>query len=130
MLLGCNRAPAKHAARSGDTVRYLLPLRNNPVSSSDAAHCFVGCQSTSSPKEYVDCLSACPGFEITPGEACSEQDRPPEAACLTVRKIPAKNEPPPGAVVIAIIGEMALIVGAVSLCQVSSSQCGLYPPPR
>jgi hypothetical protein len=130
-VLGCNSVPPKHPAATRNTIRYRLLLRNNPVSSSDAAHCYVGCQSAATPNAYVDCLSACPGFETTPGEYCSNTDVPPEAACLTVHKIPAKSEPPPGMVVLAIVGEIALVVGAASLCSVSSSQCGLQmPPPR
>jgi hypothetical protein len=128
-VMGCNSVPPKHPASQRDTIRYLLPLRNNKVSSSDAAHCFVGCQSMATPNAYVDCLSACPGFETAPGEVCESTDVPPEAACLTVHKIPAKNEPPPGMVVLAIVGEIALVVGAASLCSVSSSQCGLQMPP-
>jgi hypothetical protein len=130
VLFGCNSGSVQHPKKEGETIRYRLLLRHNPVSPSDAAHCFVGCQSTTKPKAYIDCLSACPGFEITPGEYCSNTEVPPEAACLTVRKIPAKSEPPPGLVVLAVIGEVALVVGAVSLCNISSSQCGLVPPPR
>jgi hypothetical protein len=129
MMLGCNSVPAKPPKRPGNTVRYRLLLRDNPVSPRDAMHCFSECQSAATPNAYVDCLSACPGFESTPGEYCSKSEVPPEAACLTVRKIPASAEVPPGMIVLAIVGQMALVVGAVSLCSVSSSQCGLYPPP-
>jgi hypothetical protein len=131
LLLACNSVPPKAPKREGETIRYRLPLRNNPVSSSDAAHCFAECQSVDTPSKYVDCLSACPGFESTPGEYCSKTDVPPEAACLTVRTISAKKEPPPGMVVLAIVGEVALVVGAASLCSISSTQCGWQmPPPR
>ena len=130
-VMGCNSAPPKHPASQSNTVRYRLMLRNNPVSSSDAAHCFVACQSADTPNAYVDCLAACPGFEKTDGQACEKTDVPPEAACLTVHKISAKKEPPPGVVVLAIVGEIALVVAATSLCNVSSSQCGIaLPPPR
>jgi len=131
LLLACNHVPPKQPKREGETIRYRLLLRNNPVSSADAAHCFAQCQSAETPNKYVDCLSACPGFETTPGEYCSNTDVPPEAACLTVRVISAKKEPPPGVVVLAIIGEVALVVGAASLCSISSTQCGMQmPPPR
>jgi hypothetical protein len=130
LLLGCNSVTVKHPKKTGETIRYRLLLRDNPVSPTDAAHCFSACQSTTTPNAYIDCLAQCPGFEKTPDEYCSNTEVPPVAACLTVTKIPAKSEPPPGAVVLAIIGGVALIVGAASLCSISSSQCGMYPPPR
>ena len=130
-LIACNNVKVKTPKRAGQTIRYRLLLRENPVSPRDAMHCFSSCQSASTPAAYVDCLSQCPGFETTPDEYCSKSEVPPVAACLTVHKIPAKTEPPPGMVVLAIVGEMALVVGAVSLCSISSSQCGLQlPPPR
>ena len=126
VVLGCNSVPAKVPKRSGDTIRYRLLIRENPVNPTDAAHCFSACQSAPTPNAYIDCLSACPGFESTPGEYCSNTEVPPAAACLTVRKIPAKSEVPPGLIVLAIIGEVALVVAATSLCQLSSSRCGFY----
>jgi len=130
--LGCSKKPPKHPQRDYNVIRYRLPLRDNAVSSSEAAHCFVECQAATAPNQYVDCLSACPGFEKTAGETCEKTDVPPEAACLNVRKIPAKAASlEPGLVVLAVIGEIALVVGAASLCSVSSSQCGMQlPPPR
>jgi len=130
LLVACNSVPAKQPKREGETIRYRLLLRNNAVSPTDAAHCFAACQSAETPNKYVDCLSECPGFEKTPGEYCSNTDIPPEAACLTVRSVSAKKELPPGLVVLAIIGEVALVVGASSLCSISSSQCGVYTLPR
>jgi len=131
LLLACNSVPPKAPKREGETIRYRLPLRGNAVSPPDAAHCFVACQSAETPNKYVDCLSECPGFEKTPGEYCSNTDIPPEAACLTVRTVSAKKEVPPGLVVLAVIGEVALVVGAASLCSISSTQCGLaMPPPK
>ena len=130
-LLACNSVRVKAPKRTGETIRYRLLLRDNPVSPPDAAHCFSACQSETSPTKYVQCLSECPGFEATPDEYCSKTEVPPVAACLTVRKIPAKSEVPPGLVVLAVVGEVALAVGAVSLCSISSSQCGRQlPPPR
>lgn len=129
LLLGCNHPKAKHPQTLNDTIRYRLPLRDNPISSRDASRCFAECQPAPSPKQYIECLELCPGFEKTPGEVCSDTDRPPESACFTVRKVRIKNEPPPGLIVLAIIGEVALVVGAVSLCNVSSSQCGYPLPP-
>jgi hypothetical protein len=127
-LFGCNSVPPKPPKRD-DTIRYRLLLRDNAVSPQDALHCYSECQSTRTPKQYIECLSKCPGWEETDGEYCSKSEVPPVAACLTVRKISAKKEPPPGMVVLAIVGEIALVVGAASLCNVSSSQCGLQMPP-
>src|SRR5215213_6348048 len=124
-LLGCNSVPPKAPKQEG-TVRYRLLLRENPVSPQEASHCFSQCQSATTPKAYVECLSACPGFEITDGEYCSKTEVPPVAACLTARKIPRAKETPPGLVVLAIVGEFALVVGAASLCSISSSQCGYH----
>jgi hypothetical protein len=128
-LLGCNSVPAKAPPKRDDTIRYRLLLRDNAVSPRDALHCYSGCQSTRTPKQYVECLSQCPGWEETDGEYCSKSEVPPVAACLTVRKVSAKKEPPPGMVVLTVIGEIALVVGAASLCSVSSSQCGMQLPP-
>lgn len=129
-LVSCN-SEAKSPKRAGDTVRYRLLLRENPVSPRDASICYSECQQASTPKRYVECLATCPGFETTPGEYCSKSEVPPVAACLTVRKIPATNEPPPGMVILAVVGGWALAIAATSLCNSSSSQCGLpLPPPQ
>jgi hypothetical protein len=130
VLVGCNDVKVKRPQRSGETIRYRLLLRENRVSPSEASRCFAACQSAATPKSYVDCLTQCPGFESTPGEYCSNTEVPPVAACLTVRQIPATREPPAGLVVLAVVGQMALVVGAASLCSLSNSNCGLYPPPR
>lgn len=130
-LLGCNSPPKTAAKRPGDTVRYRLLLRENPVSPRDASICYGECQQASTPKRYVECLATCPGFETTPGEYCRQDEVPPVAACLTVRKIPAKSEPPPGLVVVAVIGAWALAIAATSLCTSSTAQCGMaLPPPQ
>jgi hypothetical protein len=126
VAFGCNSVPPRAPKRSANTIRYRLLIRDNPVNPTDAAHCFSACQAAATPNAYVDCLAACPGFESTPGEYCSKTEVPPEAACLTVQKIPAKSEVPPGLVVLAVVGEVALVVGATSLCAASSSRCGLY----
>jgi hypothetical protein len=129
LIVGCNSVPPKPPKRAGETVRYRLLLRENPVSPQDASHCFGACQSTTTPKAYLECLSHCPGFEVTDGEYCSNTEIPPVAACLTARKLPAGKEVPVGMVVLAVIGEVMLIVGAASLCSISSSQCGMQLPP-
>lgn len=128
-LSACNSVEAK-SPKNPDVVRYRLQLRDNPVSPREASHCFAECQSAPTPKAYVECLSQCPGFETTPGETCLRSEVPPVAACLTVRRIPASQEPPPGLVVLAVVGSWALVIAATSLCSVSSSQCGFFPPPQ
>jgi hypothetical protein len=128
-LWGCNGSEPAKSPKRGETIRYRLLLRENPVSPRDAMHCYSECQSTRTPNEYIGCLSKCPGWEETDGEYCSNTEIPPLAACLTVRKVPAAKEVPPGMVVLAVVGEIALVVGAASLCSISSSQCGMQMPP-
>jgi hypothetical protein len=116
-----------------NAIRYRLKLRHNPVDSGAAFRCYGACQEAPTPKEYVECLSACPGFEKTPGMECDPMETPPETACLTVRKVPLSKEPDPGLVVLAVIGQVALVVGAASVCKASSSRCqapplGMPPP--
>jgi hypothetical protein len=100
-----------------------LPLRHNPVDKGEAFRCYGACQPQATPKGYLDCLAECPGFEITDGAVCDQFDVPPEAACFTVRKIPSTAEPDPGLIVLAVIGSIALVVAATSLCASSNSQC-------
>jgi len=129
------RASAAKAGAAGSVVRYRLLLRENPVSPGDAFRCYGHCQDEIDPKAYLACLSECPGFEVTHGATCAKYEVPPETACLTARQIPASSEVPPGLVVLAVIGTFMVVVGASSLCALSSSQCGgfagpRYPPPR
>jgi hypothetical protein len=111
--------------------RYRLPLRYNAVDPGQAFRCYGQCQSEPSPTGYLQCLSRCPGFEITEGRRCADNEVPPLAACFTVRQIPKQAEPSPGWVVLAVIANVALIVTLASVCASSSSQCGYgyyYPP--
>ena len=129
------RASAAKAGTMGGVVRYRLLLRENPVDPGEAFRCYGHCQNEVDPKAYLACLSACPGFEVTHGATCAKYETPPETACLTARQIPASADVPPGLVVLAVIGTFMVVVGASSLCALSSSQCGgfvgpRYPPPR
>jgi len=117
---GVQSMPANTDPRA---IRYLLKLRHNPVDPGAAFRCYGACQSMSTPKEYVECLSECPGFERTPGMKCDPGDVPPEAACITVFKIPKTSEPDPGLVVLGVVGQMLLVVGLVSVCQASATAC-------
>ena len=124
------RASAAKAGTAGSVVRYRLLLRENKVDSGEAFRCYGHCQDELDSKAYLACLSACPGFEVTHGAVCEKYEIPPEAACLTARQIPASTVVPPGLVVLAVIGAVMVVVGASSLCALSSSQCGAYATPR
>lgn len=111
--------------------RYRLPLRHNPVDPGAAFRCYGQCQSQRTPVGYLQCLGECPGFEVTAGVRCADEEVPPIAACFTVRQMPARSEPTPGWVVLAIIANVALVVTLASVCASSASQCGYgyqYPP--
>lgn len=137
MPLGCHGQHSRAAAgyghpRDPNTVRYRLRLRENPVDPGEAFRCYSACQPQATPRGYLDCLTACPGFEITPQEYCAPDEVPPAAACFTVRKIPAGTEPPPGLIVLAVVGSFLLVIAASTLCASSTSQCGYanIPPPH
>jgi len=117
-------APNRRTSSDEDVLRYRLQLRHNPVDAGEAFRCYGRCQSEPTPQEYVECLSDCPGFEITQGAYCAKDEVPPVAACLTVRRVRAGKEVDPGLVVLAVVGSIVLVVGAASLCSSSTSQCG------
>jgi hypothetical protein len=133
--LACSGAQAS-GATAGDlddpgVARYRLPLRYNAVDPGQAFRCYGQCQSEPSPTGYLQCLARCPGFEITEGRRCADNEVPPLAACVNVRQIPKQSEPSAGWVVLAVIANVALIVTLASVCASSSSQCGYgynYPP--
>jgi len=104
--------------------RYRLPLRYNSVDAGQAFRCYGHCQPETSPQGYLQCLGECPGFEVTQGVRCADDEVPPIAACFTVRQIAASSEPDPGWVVLAVLANVALIVTLASVCASSSSQCG------
>jgi len=104
--------------------RYRLPLRYNSVDPGQAFRCYGHCQPETSPQRYMQCLGECPGFEVTQGVRCADDEVPPLAACFTVRQIAASSEPDPGWVVLAVIANVALIVTLASVCASSASQCG------
>ncbi len=130
-VVGCGSAQKRDVSagsRDPDAVRYRLLLRENPVDSAGAFRCYGGCQSAQSPDAYVDCLSACPGFERHSGFRCEDHEVPPVAACLTARKVPLGKEPDPGLVVLSVIAGTAIVVSLASVCASSpSSQCGYAP---
>jgi hypothetical protein len=131
LLIGCFAcsSAASHVQTASDledpnAARYRLLLRENPVDPGQAFRCYGQCQVQSSPEGYLQCIAACPGFEITQGMRCSDHDVPPISACFTVRQIPKQSEPAPGWVVLAVLANVALIVTLASVCASSSSQCG------
>ena len=135
VCLACSSgtSPGKSADDIEDAgaARYRLPLRHNAVDPGAAFRCYGQCQAQRTPVGYLQCLAQCPGFEITPGVRCADEDVPPISACFTVRQIPKQSEPSPGWVVLAVVANVALIVGLASVCASSSSQCGYgyYSPP-
>jgi hypothetical protein len=134
--VACTSTPARSQRVAGgfvippdpalNSMRYRLLLRENPVDPGEAFRCYGSCQPQTTPRGYLECLSACPGFEITDHEYCSKDDVPPFAACVSVRKIPVKEEVPAGLMVLAVVGGFVLAVAAQSLCTSSQNQCG-YP---
>lgn len=139
VCLGCSGAAQPPGTASDlddpDVARYRLKLRENPVDRGQAFRCYGQCQSQKGPTGYLQCLTECPGFEITPGVRCGSDEVPPVAACFTVRQIPRQSEPDPGWIVLAVVANVALIVTLASVCASSQSQCGygyapyLYGPP-
>jgi len=135
LALACS-GPARRSAAAaksraaGPVVRYRLLLRDNQHDPGEAFRCYGRCQAQADPKEYLACLSSCPGFEVTNGAVCERYEVPPEAACLTARKLPASSAVPPGFVVLAVIGGFMMVVGAASLCASTSTQCSTYGVPR
>lgn len=137
--LACSGAASQPSTASDledpNAARYRLRLRENPVDPGQAFRCYGQCQSQEGPKGYLQCLTECPGFEITPGVRCGSDEVPPVAACFTVRQIPRQSEPEPGWVVLALVANVALIVTLASVCASSPSQCGYgysqypYGPP-
>ncbi len=127
-LGGCSGDQKKNSPnyRDPDTIRYRLLLRENRVDHDGAFRCYGKCQSQETPQGYVECLSSCPGFERDPGFKCADYETPPIAACLTVRKVDAKDELDPNLIVLKEIAGVLLVVGLASVCSATSSpaQCG------
>lgn len=117
-----------HLKTDEDVVRYRLLLRDNPQDPHEAALCYGDCQSEDNPSDYLECLSACPGFEVTSGAACAKRDVPPVAACLVVRRVKETDASKDGLIVLGVVGTFVLVVTAASLCASSSTQCGYYEP--
>ncbi len=111
--------------RDATAVRYRLLLRDNPVDKGEAFRCYGRCQSQETPNGYVECLTECPGFQADPGFSCADYEVPPIAACLTVRKVDAKDELDPALVVLSTVAGVALVVGLASVCAATSTpgQC-------
>ena len=129
---GARKGASRTASYNPDVARYRLLLRENPVDPGAAFRCYGGCQSHTEPDAYLDCLTKCPGFEVTKGVACAPYEVPPEAACMTARRLPDRKEIDPGYKVVAIIAGVALIVALGVACS-SSTTCGAYyyyPAPR
>jgi hypothetical protein len=140
LLIGClhcaggRPAPltSAGAGQTAEVTRYRLLLQQNPVDPGQALRCYGACQSQDSPEKYLSCLAECPGFEQTPGVACAPNEVPPFAACFTARPLAAGSEPNRSSVVIAVVGDIPLVVGLASVCASQTEPCaytggGLVP---
>lgn len=130
LAFACSTASRGRPGRSfydPEVARYRLLLRHNPIDPGAAFRCYGGCQSHTSPAEYLSCLAECPAFEATEGVACTANEIPPVAACITARRLPDPGNEglSPGFVVLAVVANIALIVAASSACS-SSPSCGAY----
>jgi hypothetical protein len=130
VCVGCSsNYPAAAAPSASPTTgpaevtRLRLLLSGNPVDRGAAFRCHADCQERDTPDGYLECLSACPGFEQTQGVACAPNEIPPLAACFTARPAPVGAEPRPGAVVVAVIGDVSLVVGVSALCASQTEPC-------
>jgi hypothetical protein len=108
---------------SAETVRYRLRLGDNEVDPAGAHRCHAGCRNEPTQHELLACLSECPGFEITPGASCGEDEGLPRSVCITHRIVQLSSEPDPGLVLLAVVADFALYVGLASACGASAS-CG------
>jgi hypothetical protein len=128
--------PAPTSGRStrpdSNAIRYRLLLHGNAVDPGRALRCYGACQAQPTPEQYLRCLAECPGFEQTPGVACTPDEVPPQAACFTARPIASGSEPDQVGVVIAVIGDVPIAVGLAAVCASQTSPCsytgaGLVP---
>jgi hypothetical protein len=134
--LGCSgQRPAASAPRvvaPAGVTRYRLLLSENPVDPGAALQCYADCQEQVTPEGYLACLGKCPGYEETPGLACTPNEVPPLAVCFTARPAPVGSEPRAGAVVVKVVGDISLLVGVSSVCASHTEPCsyaggGLVP---
>ncbi len=122
---GGPQSTAKASQYDPNVARYRLLLRDNPVDSGEAFRCYGACQDHTTPDAYLGCLTLCPAFEATQGVACSPDEVPPIAACITARRLPDHEETNAGYKVVAIIANVALIVALGAACTASTT-CGAY----
>ena len=122
---GARKGASKPPKYDPNVARYRLLLRENPIDSGEAFRCFGACQELTQPDAYLECLSKCPAFEVTKGVACAPYEVPPETACITARRLPAKQEIDAAYKVVAVIAGVALIVALGVPCT-SSITCGAY----
>jgi len=106
-------------------VRYRLLIHGNPVNQRGAFLCYGGCREALTEMTYLECLSQCPGFEVDAGLRCGPDEGIPNSVCIERRPSGPRNEPPTGAVIAAVILNVALMFSLASLCNASASGCGL-----
>jgi hypothetical protein len=108
-------------------VRYRLPLHDNPVDRAEALRCYSSCRHAETEASYVECLSGCPGFEVTADLTCGPDDGLPNSVCLLTLPPEPKREADPVLVAGTVLG-FAMILSLPALCSASGSQCyGWYP---
>jgi len=122
---GARKGASKPPKYDLNVARYRLLIRENPIDPGEAFRCYGACQDLTQPDTYLECLSKCPAFEVTKGVACAPYELPPETACITARRLPAKQEIDPAYKVVAVIAGVALIVALGFPCT-SSTSCGAY----
>lgn len=134
--LGCasgrGASPEPRAAAPAEVTRLRLPLSHNAVDPGAALRCYADCQQEATPRGYLECLSACPGFETTPGVACAPDEVPPLAACFTARSASPASEPQTSSSVVAVVGGIPFMVGVAAVCASQTEPCsyagaGLVP---
>jgi hypothetical protein len=125
-------APAPAPARSSaqlrtvtGIVRYRLLIHDNPVDPAQAFRCYGGCRQAPTEAVLLECLSQCPGFEVEGGLLCGPDEGIPNSVCIVRRPPAPRDEPPAGAVVAAVILNIAVLFGLVSFCNASPTQCGI-----
>jgi hypothetical protein len=117
--------PSLQLKNATGVVRYRLLIHGNPVDPARAFRCYGGCRQAPTEAVYLECLSQCPGFEVEAGLLCGPEEGIPNSVCI-VRYPPApREESTPGAVVAAVILNIVVLAGLVSICNASPSQCGI-----
>jgi hypothetical protein len=104
-------------------MRYRLALNGESEDPAEALRCYSGCRLAETEDAYLECLRACPGFEVAAGASCGPDDGLPRSVCVERRPPGRGREPDPGFIAAAVILNMVLIFSLVSVCSSSNVQC-------